>query len=345
MGTMKRLSFVLVVLSLLSASAFASSTVLVPSQHGGLKVGIDALYLRPANSDLNYATNVIFSNGPGPGSQYHGDIDPSYDWGFYAQIGYLFPCTGNDLTLGYTYLHSDDADSIVAPVPVFSFLGVTAVLPSGQIFGTAFGSGEGKAKFSLNAVDLEGGQRFTSGAYDMRMFTGLRYANINDELQIFGGPLSSGGVLSGTEVFKSQFRGIGPRIGVDSRYCLSSGFGIDGNLSAALLVGQVDSHYDSNLVIATSTPPTILRFEAKNGSENRVIPMLEAKLGVDYTYLMDCRCKSSLTFEAGYQATSYFNAADHVRVADPNDIGSFAYQNSTSDVAFDGIYLGVKYYA
>ena len=42
---------------------------------------------------------------------------------------------------------------------------------------------EGKAGFNLNVVDLEGGQRFTTNSYDMRMFAGLRYAHANQTLQ------------------------------------------------------------------------------------------------------------------------------------------------------------------
>jgi len=333
MNNIKRLSLALIALGL-SAPAFADSTVLVPSQHGGFKVGVDALYLRPTNSDLNYATVIEPNSSFTSGFQRNAYVDPSYDWGFYAQIGYLFPCTGNDLTLGYTYLRSDETDSVVAGTA-----GTIGVLPLAFVIDGPFGSAVGKSKFNLNVVDLDGGQRFTTGAYDMRMFAGLRYANIDHHLQTLANPTSVDGI-SGNQEFKSQFRGLGPRIGVDGRYCLSSGFGVDANLSTALLVSHIDAHYDG----ATTSDGTTTQFESKNGTENRLVPVLEAKLGVDYTYIMDCRCKSALAFEAGYQATNYFNAVDHARAVDSSGT-EFAYQNTTSDIGFDGIYLGVKYYA
>src|ERR1700722_3299239 len=118
---LKRLSFALLALGL-SAPAFAadccSSSVLVPSQHGGFKVGIDALYLRPTSSGLDYAT-LILNNQTNFALGYERNqvIDPSYDWGLYAQVGYLFPCTGNDLTLGYTYLNNNNTSSVIAPTP------------------------------------------------------------------------------------------------------------------------------------------------------------------------------------------------------------------------------------
>lgn len=104
----KRLSFALISLAL-SAPAFANSTVLLPSQHGGFKVGIDALYLRPTGSGLGYATTFTGTSNFELALARNSTIDPSYDWGVLAEVGYLFPCTGNDITLGYT--HSEQTDN------------------------------------------------------------------------------------------------------------------------------------------------------------------------------------------------------------------------------------------
>ena len=345
----KRLSLALVALGL-SAPAFAadccSSSVLVPSQHGGFKVGIDALYLRPNGSDLGYATDVTRPSNFPLGLESNKSVDPSYDWGVYAQVGYLFPCTGNDLTLGYTYLNTNNTDSIVAPTPASAGTGIL-VTPLSLLGGvTYFGAAEGKSEYTLNVVDLEAGQRFTTGAYDLRMFGGLRYANMDTTLKTLAQPFASATTpTSGIQDFHSQFRGVGPRIGVDARYCLSSGFGLDADLSTSLLVGTVDSKFDASTTIGSGSPS---RFASKNGSNTRVVPVLEAKLGGDYTYIMDCRCKSALVLEAGYQVTNYFNVSDvHARVISPSGVsaGSFLSTGSTGDVAFDGPYLGVKYYA
>ena len=319
MTNIKRLSIALVALGL-GTPAFAadcrSSTVLVPSQHGGFKVGIDALYLRPNGSDLGYATAVYFQTSFTSGLENNQSVDPSYDWGVYAQVGYLFPCTGNDLTVGYTYLNTNDTDSIVITPGTGSGIIITpltffAILP--------FGAAQGKSEYTLNVVDLEAGQRFTTGAYDLRMFAGLRYANMDTTLKTLAQPFPTGvgefnTTISGIQDFHSQFRGVGPRIGVNARYCLSSGFGLDADLSTSLLVGRVDSHCKA-VVNNTFVIPGTFPFESKNGSNARVVPVLEAKLGGDYTYIMDCRCKSALVLEAGYQVTNYFNVSDvHARV-------------------------------
>ena len=264
--------------------------------------------------------------------------------GLYAQVGYLFPATGNDITLGYTYLRSNEKDSVVKPTggsiftPPLSDVGLQQQV--------SLDSASGKAEFDLDAVDLEMGQRFTTGAYDMRMFAGLRYASINHTLTSNALSLANSQAETPAAVysqeFTSNYKGIGPRIGVDSRYCLQSGFGLDANFSTALLVGNVDGKYNAVSAIAAATPTTS-GFQAKNGSSTRVVPVLEAKLGLDYTHIMDRCSKSSLVFEAGYQVTNYFNAVDHARVVSASNY--VATQNTTTDVSFDGPYLGVKYYA
>jgi len=351
---MKRLLIALTVLGL-STSAFADSTVLVPSQKGGLKVGIDALYLRPGNSALDYATNISSPTRFSQGFEQNGVVDPTYDWGFYAQVGYLFPCTGNDLTLGYTYLNANASD--------VSELGRASrnlsVLPFDQLlndedFDTGNNIVTSNASFDLNAVDLEGGQRFTTGAFDIRMFAGVRYARIAQKLTTdipdglgFGDDFEA--TYYASQSFSSTFRGIGPRIGADGRYCLSSGFGLDAHLGASLLVGNISSNYIDQFILVSAIgkdgiPISDSAFEAKNNNTNRLVPNIDAKLGVDYTYAIPGCHKSAIVFEAGYQTTNYFNASDKSTVVDPSGT-SFAYQNRTNDVSFDGIYFGVKYYA
>jgi hypothetical protein len=123
MRYVKHLSVALMALGL-SAPVLAMpyNVLTVPSQSGGLKVGVDTLYL---------STNAVTTSS-----------DSSYDFGFNAQIGYLIPCTGNDISLDYLYFHNDNKDTM-----------------------------------NLDTVDLTLGQRLTSGAFDMHFFGGMRYAH------------------------------------------------------------------------------------------------------------------------------------------------------------------------
>jgi hypothetical protein len=337
-----------------SASAFADSQVVVPSQEGGFKIGIDALYLRALNSDLDYAVTTVLSDIPVTSmNQTNASVEPGYAWGYYVQVGYLVPCTGNDITLGYTYLRTDDTNAVVRPnISTPDSFGVVLVPPMSNLISLIdtgeFNAANAKAKFDLNVADLEFGQRFTAGTYDLRMFAGLRYARIDhtlsvnalEELDGDGNPLPTN---NGAQEYTSDYRGFGPRVGMDARYCLQSGFGLDANLSTSLLVGNIDSKYNLNVV--QSITPTNVTFEESNGTNTRIVPVLEAKLGVDYTYILDYCEKSTVVFELGYQATNYFNAKDRVSVVDPIAGPTSNFLTKTTDVSFDGIYFGVRYYS
>ena len=260
MKHVKTLSVALMAIGL-SAPVLADSnaTFFVPSQHGGFKIAIDPLYLR---------------NSPGSSLG-----DSSFEWGVFAQVGYLFPQTGNDLTVDYTYLRSGD-----------------------------------DASMDLDTADLQIGQRLSTGAFDVRLFSGIRYAHLNSLLNI--------STPENPQSLNSLFHGFGPQFGVDARYALdgNSGFGVDAHLNTAFLVGKLGSRYQSQTQYISE-------------SMNRVVPELDAKLGIDYTYPMSSSSsKSALVFELGYQTSNYVHALN-------------SSLNSSGDANLDGVYLDVKYYS
>jgi len=254
---MKRLSIALMALGL-STPAFADSTLYVPSQHGGFKVAIDPLYLRKNSvNDVN---------------------DSIYDFGGYAQIGYLFPYTGNDLSVDYTYLRSGDKETV-----------------------------------NLDAANVQIGQRLTTGVFDVRLFSGIRYAHLNYTLDT--------STPTAEQSLTSLFHGFGPTMGIDARYQLGdNGFGFDTHLNTALLVGTVND----KLINTTTTI---------SDSMNRLIPEVEAKLGVDYTYPVLGDSKSAFSVEVGYQTTNYFHTFNSGLVG------------GLSDASFDGAYAEIKFYS
>ena len=258
MRYIKHLSTALIALGL-SAPALANDTACVPSQKGGFKIAIDPLYLRSTPG-----TNINDSN---------------FDWGFFSQVGYLFPATGNDLTVNYTYLRSGENVSL-----------------------------------DLDDVNLEVGQRLTTGAFDMRLFTGIRYTHLNYALD-FSTP-------GNKQSLTNLFHGFGPRMGVDVRYQLGncSCFGLDTHINTSLLVGNVSAKTQNGMATISS-------------SMNRIVPELDAKVGIDYTYPIPCGNKSAFAVEVGYQTSNYFNAFDT------------AFVRGSGDANFDGAYLEVKYYA
>lgn len=172
---------------------------------------------------------------------------------------------------------------------------------------------------------------------------------------------------------RSKFNGIGPRLGFDLNWGFCNGFGVVGSLSAALLVGEEDSSLTQRVTLdgafaalgitldgvsgitvpavpegtTYTVNPFISTFAFDTGfigfhhpDETRVVPNIDAKLGLDWTYQF-CNCsRSKLTIEAGYLVSHYFNAIDRLSAVEFTD-PEFRTRH-TIDTSFDGPYVSVQ---
>lgn len=339
----KQLTLALCLLGL-SLPAFADGGICIPSKKGGFNAGIDALYLR-ANTD-NLAYGIVTSNpNTFTGFDHTNEIiDPTYDWGFRVQIGYWFPCSCYDINLAYAYLNTVDSDSVLAPIdqqPNSAI--IVPPLTDSQLGNEVYFSANSKVEFDLNVIDLDTGRHVSSNNYDVRLFAGLRYANIDRDIYTTAEPFADTdtGAVTANQQFKSHFKGIGPRIGAQGRYGQCCGWGLDADISMAVLVGQLNSRYQGNMSFDDDEP----HYWTTRENKNCAIPALEAKLGFDYTSRLGCKRDSVLVFEAGYQAASYLDVINTPSMNNGYDGEYTSVTSTTSNVTFNGPYLGVKYYA
>jgi hypothetical protein len=261
--------------------------------------------------------------------------------------------------------------------------------------------------FKNDTWDLDFGQTMHIGSsFSLRYFGGLRYSYIRHEFNVthnlpIAGTLPALPFLVDFLAFvpeeipaqgllvpfidvtetvtdatqqRSIFQGVGPRLGIEANYHLGGGLGLVGKLSAALLVGRIESKFTERLqgtldsvslaagseivagvtaaglplpsVILTPTtlpgvavfPMPILSF--KNPEYSRVVPNIDAKLGLDWCFEC-CNCsRLKVTIEAGYYISHYFKAIDRLTGAEiitPELSG-----NHTINASFDGPYAGVQ---
>jgi hypothetical protein len=371
---MKRLTLALAAIGLSAAcGAYAAlptgagpTEVSVPQLPGGFVIGLMGDYLQPmsSNGDLDYAS-VNTGTSPNFASSLN-DVDPGYDWGWGANIGYVFPQTGNDINLSYEYLSTSDTNHTgVVALPA----GVTSIVdnPFDDILdgtGVITGIG-GKAEYTLNQVDLTVGQFINVGCrLSLHPNVGLRWASVDRDFYTAAVGGFTSAVSGGSPVFittdnfavgshdSSDFSGIGPLAGIDASYYIGMGFGAVAHVDSALLIGSVD---DKLTVVASEFPlsstfqqtfPAVQSFSVSSDNDNRVVPVVDMKLGLDYTYLFNNAANSDLTLEVGWRASQYFNPVDRTQgefalntasVA-PFVGSSAAVARTTSDVAFQGPY-------
>lgn len=285
------------VLALGSSAVFAGTmgpvctpgSVTVPCERTAWDFGGKALYLQSTGVDF---PNVIDT----PTGSTFQNFNESWGWGFQLEGSYHFN-TGNDLNVNWYHYSRETTNSYLLP-DVVAALGVAA---------PTFLRIEPK----WDAVNIEFGQHVDFGEQkNIRFHGGLQWAQVKREVNT-----STAGILF--TAGETKFNGIGPRVGSDMSFDLGNGFAIYGNGAMALLVGDNDFNATSNL----------LGF-AVNGSKTTVIPELEAKLGVTYTYPM---AQGDLTLDAGYMWVDYINSQQ------------FGFNDTRTDFALHGPYIGLKW--
>jgi hypothetical protein len=331
----KKIAFALAAIGI-SSAAFAGHpgdavvaptgvNLIAPDSVGVWTVGLEALYMEPTNSDFQYAQ--VNDNSLPTNTFHNKSTNSTHDWGGTIDVDYMFPGNSRDVKLSYTHLHMDDNSGSVSTVGTGSSLN--------EPFGVSpqnFDGARGSSDNDLDAVDLVFGQWIRIGErVDLHPFGGLRYASIdmNDKGTYSD---STDETNYGVGKIKSDFSGIGPRAGLDAAVHVGSGVSFVGTVGASLLIGSTDSKMSATEYTADVATDG---YSLKNGEGTHVIPELDARLGVNYTYNFDPA--TALGVELGYQAVNYFDVADKdfIDAAVPNTV------NNSEDFGYHGPYLRV----
>lgn len=283
------------VLALGSSAAFAGTmgpvctpgNVTVPCEMTAWDFGVSALYLKPVYTGFYGYVN---SFNDGIGNEVFDDFD-DWDWGFKLEASYHFS-TGNDLNVNWYHFDTDESGRFANDFDAFgNFVRVNL-------------------DTEWDAVNVEFGQHVDFGMFkDIRFHGGIQYARIDTTLSAREDTLL---FPVATARVRSEFEGVGPRVGVDMTYNWGNGFGIFANGATAILIGDSDFRinftdgFDSTFV--------------GRGSRTAIVPEVEAKLGAKYTYAM---AQGNLTLDAGYMVVNYFDALHVGAFGDVQD-GNFA---------------------
>jgi len=327
----KRITLALAMIGL-SATAFAGGykdqvamptgvNLIAPDSVGVWSFGIEGLYVEPANDQYQYeGLNVDTTNTNFPYNQ-NQSVSNDHDWGGTIDATYMFAGNSRDVKLSYTHIRWDNSSR--------------TVLGANQSFADTGLNGEGdiargSQEHNYDSVDLVFGQWIRIGErVDLHPFGGLRYADIQtDDKGRYTDVSNTDENNFSTEQFKSDFEGIGPRFGIDTAVHLGSGFSIVGTMAGSLLIGDVDSKYQSFSDNVTNI--------YKNGDGTRVIPELDARIGVDYMYAFTPT--TSANIQLGYQVVNYFDVTD----TDAIDAVNVNTINNSEDFGYHGPYLRLQ---
>jgi hypothetical protein len=255
------------------------------------------LYLQPGSNNLEYASLV--DTLPLLSNQWNNQaITPDMTPAFNVGVRFFLAAPGSDLQISWTHLNTDETATVVAGPNQF----VAPVSKIGGPYGD-FTVARGEAHYAFDAINLDFGHTLSSdGYYDVRFYGGLQCARISQDLT---SALSTGDGISGTiYATDSLFTGVGPRFGMNARRYLGS-FSFLGEVSAAAIIGRMHSQMDfttfSPLLVGGPNRQTLDSPDA-----TQVIPCLDTKLGVGYTF--GTNDWGVFRIDAGYMAAIYVNA-------------------------------------
>lgn len=314
--------------------ACVPGSVVLPCEASYWEFGVDALYLKPAYTSLAFAPQaaevVANTQGFAPITNITSfqRINPDWGWGYRLAGAYHFG-TGVDLDLEWSHYDVDHKLGTYTGdyYQLFS-AGRTAtlalpVIPVETTYGLSISN-------NYDQVNMVMGQAVHMGLRkNARFYGGLQYAairvdrtstyNITEPLFL----LLTGGSVQ--DFNSTDFKGIGPVIGIDYSYDLLAGLSITATTAGSLLYGSsrfdLTTAYGNGLVIAETY-----------GNKRVVVTGWEAKLGANYGYAF---LNGLFNLEGGYQVVNYFSPLE----AQPVFAGSLV----KSNFGLFGPYFGVSW--
>jgi hypothetical protein len=328
--------------------------VIVPELKGGLEAAIEYIYARPQVTNLDYAITDAFPtfvpNSIDPLSELATNFEfnpsdrskvrelvPQYESGYRVHFGYIFPLTSNDISINYGDLTASSTTHSFAPPSGFLWtisngsIGTVSDIDT-TAFPVAAERADISADFRWQTGNIEFGKRVKFYNLMMRVFAGLGYAKVGENITITyeDGFVNSSDPIPATVALDTLFQGndfsgFGPRLGLAADLGFGCGFSLVGLVGTDLLVGTFNSDFTE---ISSSGDTATLNPTKRT----RLAPAIDAKLGLAYTIpLKNC---AQISIEAGYQLNQYFNASDTLRFSS----NSNAFVKEEQDVSFDGLY-------
>jgi len=331
----------------ISSDCSCEPNVTLGSSCSTYEIQLQALYLLPNSSNLNYAAEAYTIPHPTPHWTIH-EIQPNYHLGFNLGLGYLFNETNTNLSLNWEHFDSEDSASTAVAsrnnmVGPFFEIGPDAIL---------YKKAMGKASFHFDQINLNYGMFVNFGKHlKTNLYYGINCVDINQTMSSTYSSADNNIVRSIKT--PAKFIGLGPQLGFDFAYNVFSCCYVTGGTAGSILIGTQKDYttYKSlspALTIYDITPPNKQRTIVK--LRTQIVPSFETRLGLNCAYTF---CDHyTFSIEAGYEMQVYLNAIQTVDISSelvtppvaPDTVGVFArtFNRILSNFSLAGPYLNLN---
>lgn len=248
------------------------------------------------------------------------------DIGYRLGVGYRNPCACWDAAVYWTYFVNDAHGHYAKPstfarwfTPAFG--GVTV---NDQLLGGPLPTGIGTSgfpvqyasahwKLRLNMIDgIVGREYGITSCLTLKPYIGLRAAMIDQRFDVkyVANTVENGREFSlvlGQPIdkitMKSDFEGVGPRIGMDASYDLGCGISLYGESAASLLWGMQEIETKENYSLIRPLTSEFFKLNQKD-HESGCRALTDLALGIRWRYWC---CRKEIIFQLGYEQHMFFN--------------------------------------
>lgn len=302
------------------AAADQGQEVEVPALEGGFTASVGTFYVTPTSDFQDYAD--VFHGG---GLTSIANVNPGYQFGIDASIGYIFEETANSVEIFWRNISTSDSGSAAGVID-------EAYTQAEETPFNAYGD----LGYELESFDLMFSQFVNLGqVMQLRFLGGLAYLDLerSETVSIVDTSAGESQFVSVGDFVQSQskFQGWGPRVAIDTRYGFDDdieGFGIVGGGSMAYFQGDLD------------TTTELGEEFVENNPGNHAVLNFRANLGIDYVYFFDNDEGSTLGLELGYLIDFYDDGA--AATDTENGYQVLGGSTETTSISFAGPYLNLK---
>lgn len=328
----------LVGMPLFAGSMGAACETGQPCSDSAWTFGVKALYLQPYYGNQSLFPTIKRNEF---GAERVVKNTPNQAWGVMLEGGYSLNAL-NDIELNWTHLLNKQTivhfhEGFYQP-PMALANGFIGPIPHQLTTLTI------KPNWDVVNLDLAHRVAITS-SMNLRYLIGAQYAGIKTTAtqttldlsnQVIPAPSRGSIVFVGTTSASTAFNGAGPRLAMEAGYDCLSGLSLYANAGVAALMGskQFNIVYMNSLLTSSdgmviNPYPTLTRTRFNRSA---VIPELEAKAGLSYTYL----AQGQWTLDLGWLWAAYYHAQ-----LSSNLTGPLSTLNTS--VGIHGPYAGLKW--
>lgn len=327
------------------------------SRNSGFISNLDFIYFQPKEDCFEFASknsNIDHSSGSSLidlwAKTY--SFDFSYTPGFKLGMGFFIPHISWEVFFNWTQLYSKIKNKECGKggglIPLFwnpaAFDNIQSTI--------RFSKSNAKLDFFFDSLDFEMGDTFFTSPYlILKVYGGLKGAVIHQRFYVKykdGNTITDKNsknidILTGSTKIRSNSKGIGPRIGIDSSWNICrSDFNIVANGSFALLLTRFNvRHHEFDTAYDTIADQTVVNEYKIHEYVWLVRPNAHLKLGINWGKCLG-NCKNYyLGFTAAYEIQYFWEQNLSRRFVDEQNLG-LTYPNK-GDLYLHGLSLSAHF--